>query len=364
VFHFTRHFFACLSLFLFNGRQAGAQPVAAFADSIRSASAIPELAYAVVSSDSVFVCAVTGERKRNSPYPARPEDRFHIGSNTKAITALMAAVLIQQGKLHWDTRFLDLFPELSAHSNPAYRDVTLQQLLAFRGLLPPYTYTFTYPLRTSVKGKDNQEQRKWLAAYFLTLAPAKPDSEGLTPSNADYILAGLMLEKAAGMPYKELLERWGRAHQIHFGFGYPNRQDTLQTWGHDQDLQPVAPFDHYKLEWLLSAGNVNLPIADYGRLIQIFMQGLRHGTDGMPPSVYRFLISGMPGFAMGWFNSKDPETGHTLAWNEGNAGAFISQVYLCPEADRAYILLSNAATEKAGQGLSELADMLMDRYGE
>ena len=233
-----------------------------FADSVINEYKIPELAYAVVSSDSILELQTLGVQRINTNYLAKQNDRFHIGSNTKAITSFIAAILVKDERLRWNTKFFDLFPELKKNSKKVYYNITLQDLLTFRGKLPPYTYTNEHPAQKEIIG-DNAQQRYLLAKYFLSQKPMKEDENGLTRSNADYILAGLMLEKASGKSYKELVLDFGNSVNIEFGFDYPNLTDTFQPWGHDATLKPVPPFDNYKLNWLLSAGNINVSLPDY-----------------------------------------------------------------------------------------------------
>jgi CubicO group peptidase (beta-lactamase class C family) len=122
------------------------QNTAAFADSIRRLYKIPEIAYAVVSSDSVLELATIGVKKINTFIYVESNDKFRIGSNTKAITSFIAAQLVKQKKINWSTKFFDLFPELTQESNKEYRNMTLLDLLSFRTKLFPYTYTFSKPL--------------------------------------------------------------------------------------------------------------------------------------------------------------------------------------------------------------------------
>ncbi|GAB3516384.1 serine hydrolase domain-containing protein [Emticicia fontis] len=340
-----------------------AQSIRVFADSIRKAYQIPELAYAVVSSDSIFESHTLGVQRANSNFPAKPTDRFHIGSNTKAITAFIAALLVQQKKISWDTKFLTLFPELKKNSKKVYANVTLQDLITFRGLLPSYTYTFEQPTKEHITG-DNQQQRFLLAKYFLSQKPMPIQENGLTPSNTDYIVAGLMLEKASGKSFKTLVQDLGNVLSIDFGFDYPNLTDPLQTWGHDASLQPLPPSDNYKLNWLLSAGNINVSMNDYLKFAQLQLKGLKGQTDVLPQQVFHQLLYGAPVFAFGWFNEVDQATGHTIAYNEGNAGAFITQVHIIKEADRAYMVFTNAASSTTAEGIQILMKQLKKQYGE
>lgn len=332
-----------------------------FADSIRIQYKIPELAFAVVSADTIFELKTLGVQRINTEFKAKPDDRFHIGSNTKAITSFIAALLVEQGQITWSTKFLDLFPELKPKSRKEYQNITLQDLLTFRGKLPAYTYTFDKPTKKQIRG-DNAEQRFQLAKYFLAQNPMKSESD-LTPSNADYILAGLMLERASKKPFKELVTDFGNTQGIAFGFDYPNLSDTLQPWGHDINLNPLPPSDNYKLNWLLSVGNINVSLTGYLKFIQLQLKGLKGQTDFFSSQTFDKLLYGLPTFSFGWFNKLDSVTNHHIAYNEGNAGAFITQVQIVRETGRAFIIFTNSATDDTKEGIEILMTKLKTKYG-
>lgn len=332
-----------------------------FADSIRIKYKIPELVFAVVSADTIIELQTLGIQRINTDFKAKTDDRFHIGSNTKAITSFIAALLIEQGKIKWNTKFIDLFPELKQKSRKEYQDITLQDLLTFRGKLPAYTYTFDKPTKKQITG-DNAEQRIKLAKYFLAQNPMQSEN-GLTPSNADYILAGLMLERATQKPFKELVTDFGNTQGIAFGFDYPNLSDTLQPWGHDINLKPLPPFDNYKLNWLLSAGNINVSLPDYIKFIQLQLKGLNGQSKILSLQTFDKLLYGLPTFSFGWFNKLDTETNHHIAYNEGNAGAFITQVQIIKETGKAFIIFTNSSTEETKKGIEILMNRLQKKYG-
>lgn len=348
-------------LLLFTTGSIRAQSVETFADSIRQQYRIPALGFAVISSDSVLVCHTTGVQRFNTSYTVKSDDRFHIGSNTKAITAFIAAQLVKEKKIQWNTTILSLFPELRWRTRYVYDTVTLANLLTFRGKLKGYTYNTPKPAFKDLPGNYAQ-QRMQLAADFLTQEPMKTDN-GLTPSNVDYIVAGLMLEKASGKSYKELVNDLGKQLQIDFRFDYPNLKDTLQPWGHDADLRPLPPAESYKMNWLLAAGNINVRLDEYTRFIQLQLKGLKGKSDLLPQKTFEQLLFGMPVFSYGWFSNIDEVTGHHIATNEGNAGAFITKVQVIREADRAYVVFTNAATAETQEGIAVLLKELSLRYG-
>lgn len=341
----------------FSEKSAHSQSSIAYADSIRNSYNIPELAYAVVSADSVLELNVAGVKRANTNYKAALTDRFHIGSNTKAITAFIAASLVKEGKLKWDTKFFDLFPELKKGSKKAYRNITLEELLTYRTRLPKYTYTFPMPTSKEITG-DNAQQRYLLAKYFFQQKPVKLVN-GYAPTNVDYILAGLMLEKASSKPYKELVTDFGNSIGVDFGFDNPNQTDSLQTWGHDTLLHPIPPFDNYKLNWLLSAGNINVTLPDYVKFIRVLLNGL----NSLHSEEYEKLLFSSSYFSCGWFNWKDEVSGHAIASNKGNAGAFITQVTISKESGKAYIIFTNCYTPKTNEAINVLQEYLMNKYG-
>jgi len=55
-----------------------------------------------------------GTRRADTVIPVTIDDRFHIGSDTKAMTSLLAAMLVEGGKIRWDSTVAEIFPELVA----------------------------------------------------------------------------------------------------------------------------------------------------------------------------------------------------------------------------------------------------------
>lgn len=243
-----------------------------FADSVRKACKIPELSYAVVSADAVLEMQALGVKKAGTKPVASLDDRFRIGSNTKVVTGFIAAQLVKQGKISWDTKFFDLFPELKVKSRKEHYNLTLLNLLSMRAKLFPYTYTYDKPVKGQFTGTD-EEQRYQFVAWFLQ-EPVDTRKGEVIFSNLGYVAAALMLEKASGKTYKHLVEDLASQLSVDFGWGQPNMTDASQTWGHNASLKPEAPLDSYKLNWLQPAGNINATLPDYVKFAQEQLKGL------------------------------------------------------------------------------------------
>ena len=334
---------------------AHSQSLLHVADSIRQLHHIPELGYAIVSSDSILEMNVLGVKKVGTSMKGELKDKFRLGSNTKTITAFIAVLLAKEGKISLDTKFFDLYPELIATSRPEFRHVTLLELLSFRTQLFPYTYTDSLPLKSQFSGSE-EKQRYQFAQWFF----AQPPNVARTLyhfSNLDYVAAALMLEKASGKPYKQLVTELGEKLNIHFDFGQPNMIDANEPWGHDASLRPEPPGDPYKLNWLLSAGNITMDLPNFARFIQIHLAGLNGRKSLLDCADFNSLHYGLPGFAIGWFWAKDKK-GNVYSYHEGNPGTFLSRAYLYKKANRAYILFCNVQSDEAEEGLDELMEVM------
>lgn len=337
-----------------------AQSASSFADSIRIKYNIPELGYAVVAADTVMEIQVTGVQRIHTGQKATPEDRFRIGSNTKTITAYLARVMVKQKKISWQTSFFDLYPELRPANSSAFGQLTLQDLLTFRAPLMSWTYTFSEPSRKEISG-DNQQQRYEFVKWVLQQPPVQEKKE-VYWSNPSFVAAGMMLEKVSGKSYEQLVAELGKELGIDFGFGPPNLIDQHQPWGHNEELQPEKPSHNDKLNWLSSAGNVNVSLPGYTKFIQMQLNGLHGKSEVLSDDDFEEMHFGRPEFAYGWKWMVDAETKLRCSYHIGNPGTFLSKVYIYPDAGIAFIVFTNIQSEAAEDGTEVLLDELKHRY--
>src|SRR5206468_13022964 len=78
----------------------------------------------------VVMSGVTGVRKTGSDVAATIDDQWHLGSDTKAMTAVIVATLVERGKLTWETTLGAIFPEMAATFSADFRAITITQLLS------------------------------------------------------------------------------------------------------------------------------------------------------------------------------------------------------------------------------------------
>jgi len=142
-----------------------------------------------------------GETSEKKGVPVSGDTLFQIGSNTKGFTGALMLALEAEGKLNIDQTVGDWLPQYRD-----WKEVTIKRLLNMTSGLP--TYSESIPLsRLWVEQPNRHYTPQELIDYaYPSKTTNLPPNSGYFYSNTNYILAGMIAEKAAGKPYKELLE--------------------------------------------------------------------------------------------------------------------------------------------------------------
>jgi len=337
-------------------------------DSLRAKYHLPAMFAAVIEPRHIRY-VLGGVRRSDQPTPITLADYFHLGSNTKGITSLLAGKLVEQGKLRWDSKLLDIVPELRTKALPAYADVTLDALLAHRAGVPPYDSGAAIAQLPAFQGTA-AEKRRQFAAFVLQQAPVQPrKGEAYAYSNAGYALAALMLEQASGQSWEELVAATFRKLKLHYLLGFPSRSDAQQPWGHwlqtdtDMVLTPLGPTHGYKLQdFLAPAGDIAMPLPDFARLVQLHLRGLLGHSNYLSASTYQLLHFGKPDYAYGWGAFKLAATGEPVSYHNGTGGTFYCHTILYPSQRVAIVVLTNAGGDKAETACYALRRRLKSLY--
>lgn len=147
-----------------------------------------------------------GVRIAGGDAPIEAGDFWHMGSNTKAMTATLAARLVEQGVLEWSATIGAGLSGLDIEIAEALRDATLAQLLSHRaGMTANAGLITALRLRGDDAARDVREDRLVYARAVLSQAGG-PVGE-FSYSNAGYVIAAMMMEAAAGASYEALMER-------------------------------------------------------------------------------------------------------------------------------------------------------------
>ncbi|QDW23079.1 serine hydrolase [Flavobacterium sp. KBS0721] len=351
-------FFYTLSTCMF------AQNHVQYADSIRVSNAIPELSYAVVSGDKILEINALGVHSVDLKDAATLNDRFHIGSNTKAMTAFVIAKYVEKGKLKWSTKFFNLFPDLKKTSKPDYYNITLEELISHQARIQPFQGE-NDPAVPDFKG-TNQEKRNQFGKFVLTLDLAKIDSDHkYIYSNAGYTLATMMLEKVTRKSWEQLIDQvFNKDLKLDVKLSWPENQIAKDTWGHsfeNNKLIPVPSNTDYHLDYTEPAGDINIKLTDYIKFIQLNIKGLQGHDNYLKASTYHFIHKGIEGYSLGWFNSY--EDNKDFSTHSGTAGTYYTIAAIDRRDFIGYIIFTNSFNESTVNGVRLLMRKLKKDYG-
>src|SRR5436190_19441988 len=98
---------------------------------------IPGVAIGIVANDRLVYAKGFGVRSKSNRLPVDTRTIFEIGSTTKAFLAATEAIMVDRGKLRWDDRVVDLYPEFQLSDPWVTREFRVFDLLAQRSGLPP-----------------------------------------------------------------------------------------------------------------------------------------------------------------------------------------------------------------------------------
>src|SRR5215471_12983599 len=177
--------------------------VADLLEPIRQKYKLPALAGAVVTGRGLEAIGATGVRKAGTPVAVTVEDQWHLGSDTKAMTAVIIARLIERGSLKWDTTLGHVFPGLAGAMNPQMREVTIVELLSHRAGLPHDVAWRQF----SNSGRALKEQREDVVKLVGSMQPDSPPGSKYQYSNVGYVLAGAIAEKVTGESWEDLIAK-------------------------------------------------------------------------------------------------------------------------------------------------------------
>jgi len=345
---------------------SGDRDLAQFLEIMRVKANQTALAAAVVIDGKIKAAAAVGTRKHGTKNWVTVDDRFIIASCGKAFTATLAAIMVEEGRLNWDTTIKDVFPELKMRAE--YENINLQQLLSHRaGLIKSFVADLdsnrTY---TSTAG------RLIYLEQLVQTKPIHPAGTVMFYSNAGYILAGVMMEKISDQEFTDLMSEkvFKPLKLTTAGYGPPaDRERTSQPWGHIQTKSPwslkaVRKDDQH---YTNPAGNVSLSIKDWARFIighmssdqtevtaflnAKILEKLHTPVDnanwGYDEDYLEFWNNeiGWPltsaNYALGWFVTKAKD-GEAVLNHGGTSQAFQAEVYLSPDNKNAILLATNA----------------------
>ena len=334
-------------------------------ETIRKKFDFPALAVVVVKDGRICDRAAVGVRKQGDPTLITTNDLFHIGSCTKSMTATLTAMLIENGRLRWNTTLSEVFPELRDRMRTEYRDVTVEQLLTHRGGVPTEPPSGAWARAWEQKGSPVQQRYEFIASVLTNAPKARPGTTYVY-SNQGYALVGAMLERITGVPWETLIkDRLFRPlHMTSAGFGPPGTAGKAdQPWGHARRLLVTIPLQEDNPPAISPAGRVHCSLDDLAAYAICHLEGERKGGI-LKPETFRHLHTPAEGgdYGCGWICVERGWAGGKALMHNGSNTMWYIVMWLAPEKDFAVIAATNTGVGDTFQGCEDVAAAMIAKW--
>jgi CubicO group peptidase (beta-lactamase class C family) len=347
-------------------------PVSQMLETIRVKHNFPALAAAVVVDGKTVVTNAVGFRKNGAPEKVTVDDQFHLGSVTKSMTATVAAMLVEQGKISWTTTIGEAFPELKSEIHPDYPGVPLEQLLSHRSGAPGDAPGDLWRKAWAAKGTAAEQRLAFIKGILARKPEAKPGTKYVY-SNQGYTIAGVMLEKATGKTWEDLLRSmlFEPLGMTTAGFGAPASLNKVdQPWGHTKKMlsgrEPVPPGPGADNPLAISpAGAVHCSMGDLAKYAAFHMAGERGESKLLKAESFKKLhnaVADNDDYALGWRVLKRSWANGRALMHNGSNTMFYVVVWMAPEKNCAVIVASNVGMDEAFAGCDEVAAKMIGQY--
>jgi CubicO group peptidase (beta-lactamase class C family) len=323
---------------------------------------VPSIAAAAIVDGELRAAGVVGQRKRGSDVNVELNDKYHLGSCGKSMTATLAAIAVEEGRLSWDTRVSDVFKDIAIHEG--YHPTTLHHLLSHQGGCSANPEDKLWEKLCEATGSPS-EQRMQLVRGVLSQAPQYPPGQGSEYSNSGYAIAGAMLEQTFGEPYEQLLtERLFHPLKMDSaGFAAPSTPGKLdQPLGHNPDpIEPGPGADNPAA--VAPAGTMHCSILDFAKYAHFHLTGQPKSL--LSKKSLEMLHDPMNKemeYALGW-TVTEREWAHGRALTHaGSNTMFYAVMWLAPKRKFAVVTACNLGTEETFWQCDQVISRIVKKY--
>jgi CubicO group peptidase (beta-lactamase class C family) len=307
----------------------------------------------ILHGDQIVALGSVGIRKFGDDTPFLPTDTIHLGSDTKAMTAILIGQLIDQGQLTFDTPMRDIFPDLADKMDPGKAAVTVRQLLN-------HNAGFPHDLDWRALQRTRQslvEQRKQAVEEALTTPPATPIGS-YSYSNVSFVMLGAIVEAKTGKSWEDVIKQqiFEPLHMTTAGFGPPGTKGEIdEPWGHVLKNGAMVPSQSDNAPVLGPAGTVHCSIEDWSKFIAEILRSTQGRPTLVQSATFRRLITPINGqeYAGGWNIGQRSWAGGEALNHEGSNTYWCCNVWIAPSNNFALLIATNFGTEPVSKAVDD-----------
>ncbi|HXN53823.1 MAG TPA: serine hydrolase domain-containing protein [Candidatus Acidoferrum sp.] len=299
-----------------------------------------------------------GARELRSFAKIDPQTNFRLASCSKQFTAMSIMLLVHDGRLRYEAKLTDVFPEFPAYG----KAITIRNLLNHTSGLPDYEDLMAAAEKrrgAPIWTPNRQIQDAEVLDLLKQEAAGKfvPGTQW-SYSNSGYVVLGLVVAKISGKPFREFLrERIFAPLKMSQTVAYQKGQSevTRRAYGHSKEVSAWKETDQSPTSATLGDGGIYSSLTDLAKWDEALAQHTLLSEKEMQPALTPAqLINGTQpkwpansdrpegapvSYGFGWF--LDPYRNHARMWHYGDTIGFHTYILRFPSDRLTIIILCN-----------------------
>ena len=317
---------------------------------------VPGMAVAVVKDGGVVFARGFGFSDLDAQKKVDARTLFAIGSTTKAFTATLVGMLVDEGKMSWEDPVEQHVPEfvLDVRSDDKAAKATIRDALSHR----------TGFTRMGLLWAAGTVPRKDFLAQASKARPLAEFRDKFLYNNVTYAAVGEATARVADTTWEELLrtrilQPLGMKATI-VGKDEVAKSKTMAKgyrWDDERkhhDSMPFRPLDE-----IAPAGAINSHVLDMTRWLRFLLgrgqferERLIQGETLQATWSSQITVGGGVGYGMGWF--LEHWNGKRVIHHGGNIDGFSSMVAMVPGENLGFVMLSNISYSPLQNAVREI----------
>lgn len=312
---------------------------------------VPGLAIGAIHNGNVTLLRGYGKKNLADNAPVTPDTQFGIASCSKSFTSGLIAMLVDEGRLDYDTPVKEYMPGFEMYDPIATAQMTLRDMLCHRTGLPAHdALAFVDTI-----------SREELSRRLRYVQPNKPFRSVAQYNNLIYAMSGHVAERVTGRTWDDLIRE-----RIFMPLGMTNSNTSVKDMVKAPDYAtpyidpgeglPVREMAIWNVDLAGPAAAINTSARDMLKWLQLHIQnGVWEGAqlisernmaemhtpitqfDAWPWSFSEILPR--TGYGMAWFIEQ--YRGNPLHWHTGEIEGYCSIEAVMPQARAGFVLLMN-----------------------
>ena len=363
--------YGALCVFSVKGQALNSRQIDSLVEKTLKNFRVPGIAVGIVKDGKVIHAKGYGLRSLETQEPTDAHTLFAIASNSKAFTATALGMLIDDGKLDWDTKVSAIIPEFKMYDPYVSAEFTVRDLLCHRsGLGLGAGDLMFWPDSANFTKEEVIHNLRYLKP--VSSFRSKYDYDNLL-----YVVAGEVIARISGMSWEEFIEQ-----KIMQPLGMSESAASLVRVQQTDNIisahaplgEQIVPIPSHFGETTNAAGGINSNIHDLSKWVLMHLNGGLYGENleqrliseknhrelWTPQTILKGTTSYQTNFSMyGLGFQLNDENGYFVVSHTGGLAGVVTKITMVPALNLGIIVLTN---QQSAYAFNAITNQIKDGY--